>query len=94
MFSKDPFEEFRALLATPQVNLEGASLLDDYTFEKNGMVYNQKVFRLLDHSIYTETELVKEATVLSLEQQLKEAIANEKFERAAILRDKIKACKK
>lgn len=73
------------------VDLEGAKLLDTYAYEVSGLQYVQKVYRLANGALYTETVQDTEASKIHLENELNDAIKNQEFEKAAVLRDKLKA---
>lgn len=69
--------------------LEGATLLDTHHYTVDKLTYEQKVYRLKDNSIFVETKHVIDGEIVSLNQQLDKAIVEQRFEDAAILRDKI-----
>jgi len=74
-----------------EAKLAGARLLNDENFTINGIEYNQKVYLLVDHSVYTVTKQTNESA--ELQNALKKAIKNEEYEEAAKLRDQIKNLK-
>lgn len=73
-----------------KVDLEGSKELDTYSYTVNGITYCQKTYRLRNGSIYVSTNQVEEASIVELQKQLKEAIIEQNFEKAASLRDELK----
>jgi excinuclease UvrABC helicase subunit UvrB len=76
-----------------EVELEGATLLDVHRYEVNDLTYEQKVYRLRDHSIFTETKTIRDSALETKKLHLAKAIEEQRFEDAAKLRDEIKALK-
>lgn len=70
-------------------DLTKAKLLDEHMFTVNDISYTQKVWRLEDRSIYTETKPSYLTELEVYEKQKAEAVADQRFEDAAVLRDKI-----
>lgn len=77
-----------------KVDLTDAKLLDTYAYVVNGVQYEQKVYRLRNHSIFVETDTNYNFSIKLLEEELKVEIARQEFEKAATLRDKISLLKK
>lgn len=75
----------------PQVDYDGATLIDTYQYSIGEENYEQKVYRLKNHSICVEIEnLADTKNKESLQRRLTRAIKMQNFELAASLRDKIK----
>lgn len=69
--------------------IEDATLIDTYQYQEGNLTYEQKVYRLKNNSIYVETTNVKDSEIESLEKRKTRAIAENRFEDAAVLRDRI-----
>jgi protein-arginine kinase activator protein McsA len=74
---------------TKDVDLEGSKLLDVHAFVVGNSKYEQKVYRLKNGSIYTTTKQVEDEGLKFLQRQLDEAVKDQRFEDAVLLRDKI-----
>lgn len=71
-------------------DLKNGKLIDVHRYTENGITYEQCVYRLHDHTIYTTVDVLKDLKETDLRAQLTLAIEEERFEEAAILRDKLK----
>src|SRR5688500_18830747 len=76
-----------------EVDLEGAKTLDVYHYTVNSIQYEQKVYRLKNGSVYVATTSNTDETKNIFEEELKKAVAEQRFEYAASLRDKLKRLK-
>lgn len=74
-------------------DLSKAKLLDTHQFTENGITYEQKVYRLDDHTVYAVTKTVRDEAVEQLKKELERAISEQRFEDAAVLRDKLNSAK-
>lgn len=87
------FEELmKEYFGERKVDLTDAKLLDTYKYDVNHIQYEQKVYRLKDGSLYTTTKST-DASIEVLKKELDEAVAKQDFEKAAVLRDKLKSLK-
>lgn len=71
------------------VDITNAKLLDTHQYKIKSTIYEEKVYRLADGIIYVNTIVLDENTDIQL--LIKKAIAEERYEDAATLRDKIKS---
>jgi excinuclease UvrABC nuclease subunit len=90
-FFSNAIEDF--LGTKVKVKKEAAKLLDTHQYTVNGIVYEQKVYRLADKTIYTETDVLSDASIELLEEQKRLAVEEQRFEDAAKLRDKLEVLK-
>jgi excinuclease UvrABC helicase subunit UvrB len=73
-----------------EANLTDAKHLDTHTYVSGDIQYTQNVYRLKNGSLYTHTTNDSIDSKEALEKRLKELVAEQKYEEAAVLRDKIK----
>lgn len=72
-----------------QTELSDAKLIDTHRYTEGKLVYEQKVYRLSDNSIFVDTVVVRDKEAESLQSKLERAISEQRFEDAAKLRDQI-----
>lgn len=93
MINRSPLTEFfdhMSDLINPQIDKKTAKVIDTYRFKEGDFTYKQTVYRLKDHTIYVETEVVQDDELRLLRERLKQAVEDQMFEDAAKLRDEIK----
>ena len=81
---------FRGVVS--KVDKQGAKILDTHRYKAGGFTYKQTVYRLKDGiTVYVETDLVQDDGLKLLQDRLKLAVSEQRYEEAARLRDEIKA---
>jgi hypothetical protein len=73
-----------------KTNLKDATLLDVHKYQVGTMTYEQKVYRLKDHSIFVDTTTLKDTEEESYKREIAKAVSEENYEEAARVRDILK----
>lgn len=74
-----------------KVDKSGAKVLDIHRYKQGEFTYKQTVYRLKDGiTVYVETEIVQDDGLKLLQDRLKLAVKEQRYEDAARIRDEIK----